>query len=134
MTGAIFWERRPARTRHSPQGACRRGVHDRGHLEADRSRDDHQVALARAGAEDFGAEAGEIEAGSGHGHHLNGAAGETETEWPDGALAGPVHGFIELREDDAFVLKELAEIVGLGESDAFGESGFHGYLFDAHLF
>src|SRR4029077_9012495 len=79
----------------------------------------------RRGAKNFSAEASNIEARGGHGHHFDGAAGEAEAEGPDGTLAGPVHGFVKLREDDAFVLEELAEIIGLGESDVLGDGGFH---------
>jgi len=109
-------------------------ANDRSHLLGEAAGNDHEVGLARGWAEDFGAEAGNVVAGGGHGHHLDGATGQAEAERPDGALASPVHGFIELREDDAFVLKEFAEIVGLGESDAFGERSFHGHLCDPYLF
>src|SRR4029077_15510447 len=76
-------------------------------------------------AEDFGAETGYVKTCGGHGHHLDGAAGETEAERPDGALARPVYGFVQRREDDAFVFKELAEVVGLGQGDVFAEGGAH---------
>ncbi len=109
-------------------------ANDRSHFLREAAGYDHEIGLARRGAEDFSAEAGNVVAGSGHGHHLDGAAGEAKTEGPDGAFAGPVHSFIELSEDDAFVLKKLAEIVGLGESDAFGERGFHGHLCNPLLF
>jgi hypothetical protein len=88
------------------------------HFYGEASGDNHEVGLARRGAKNFGAETGEVETRGCHGHHFDGAAGESETERPDGAFAGPVHGFIELGEDDAFVLKELAKIVGFGERNA----------------
>ena len=83
--------------------------------------DDHQVGLAGRGAKNFGAEAREVKTGGGHGHHFNGAAGEAKAERPDGALASPVHGFVERGEDDAFVLQKAAEVVGLGQGDVFAE-------------
>ena len=61
----------------------------RGHLLGDGAGDDHEVGLARGGAEDFGAEAGEVVAGHGGGDHLDGAAGEAEVERPEGASCGP---------------------------------------------
>jgi hypothetical protein len=87
---------------------------DGGHFLREAAGDDHEVGLAWGRAENFGAEAGNVKAGSGHGHHLDGAAGEAEAEGPDGAAAGPVYGFIEGGEDDAFVFEEGAEVVGLG--------------------
>jgi hypothetical protein len=44
---------------------------------------------------------------------------------PDGTLARPVHSLIERREDDAFVLQEIPEIVGLGQCDMFAERYTH---------
>ncbi len=55
-------------------------------------------------------------------------------ERPDGAFASPVHSLIKLREDDAFVLKELAEIVGFGERNALAQSRFHMALVTSLLF
>jgi hypothetical protein len=89
---------------------------------------DHQVGLTRRGTENFGAEAGDVETRGGHGHHFDGAASEAEAERPDGTFARPIHGFIELREDNAFVLEEFTEVVGFSESDALSEGGFHGGL------
>jgi len=109
-------------------------ANDRSHFLGEASGDDHEIRLAGRGTKNFGAEAGNVVAGGGHGHHLDGAAGEAETQGPDGALAGPVYSFIELGEDDAFVLEEFAEIVGLGESDAFAQGGLPVCLCDALLF
>jgi hypothetical protein len=85
----------------------------------------HLVGLTRRWAKDFGAEASEVKARSGHGHHLDGAAGQAKAERPDGAFARPVHGFVERREDDAFVFQEIAEVVGLCECDVFAECCAH---------
>jgi len=94
-------------------------ANDRSHFLGEASGNDHEIGLAGRRTKNFRTEAGDVVAGSGHGHHFDGAAGEAETQRPDGAFAGPVYGLIELGEDDAFVLKELAEIVGFGEGDAF---------------
>jgi len=54
-----------------------------------------QIGLAGRGAENFGAEASEVKARSGHGHHLDSAAGQAKAKRPYGALARPVYGLIE---------------------------------------
>jgi len=100
-------------------------ANDGSHFLREAAGDDHQVGLARRRTEYFGAETGDVETGGGHGHHFDGAAGETETERPDRAAAGPVHGFVERREEDAFVFKELAEVVRLGEGDILAERCAH---------
>src|SRR5208283_178269 len=109
-------------------------ANDRSHFLRETSGNNHEIGLAGRGTKNFGAEAGQVVAGGGHGHHFYGAAGEAETQGPNGAFASPVHGFIELGEDDAFILKELAEIIGLGEGNAFAEGGGHVCLCDAYLF
>jgi len=109
-------------------------ANDRSHFLGEASGNDHEIGLAGRGTKDFGTETSEVVARGGHGHHLDSAAGETETQRPYGAFAGPVHDLIELREEDAFVLKELAEIVGFGERDAFAEGGGHVCLCDPYLF
>ena len=53
--------------------------------------------LARAGPEDLGAEARDIEARGAGGDHLDGAAGQTERERPDGRFARPVEHVIHAR-------------------------------------
>ena len=53
-----------------------------GHLLVDRAGDDHDVGLARRGAEHFGAEAGQVEPRGAGGHHFNGATGQTERQRP----------------------------------------------------
>ena len=55
----------------------------RGHLLADPAGHDHQVGLARAGAEDLHAEAGEVVLRAAGGHHLDGAAGQAEGRRPE---------------------------------------------------
>ena len=100
-------------------------ANDGSHFLREAAGDDHQIGLARRRAENFGAEAGDVETGGGHGHHLDGAAGEAETERPDGAAARPVHGFVERGEDDAFVFEELAEVVWLCEGDVLAERCAH---------
>jgi len=79
----------------------------------------HQIGLARRRTKNFGAETRHVEARGGHGHHFNGAAGEAESERPNGAFARPVYGLVQLRKDDAFVLKQAAKIVGLDQHDVF---------------
>ncbi len=100
-------------------------ANDRSHLLREAARDDHQVGLARRRAKNFGAETRDVETGGGHGHHFNGAAGETESKRPDRAAASPVHGFVERREDNAFVFEKLAEVVRLGEGDILAERCAH---------
>ena len=53
-------------------------LEDRRHLERHRAGDDHQIALPRAGTEDFGAETRDIETRGAGGDHFDGAAGEAE--------------------------------------------------------
>lgn len=59
----------------------------RGHLVGERAGHDHDVRLARAGAEDH-AEAVHVVAGRRHVHHLHGAAGQAEGHGPQGTLPG----------------------------------------------
>ena len=98
---------------------------DRSHFLGEATGNNHKVGLAGRRTKHFGAEASDIETRGGHGHHFDGAAGEAKAQRPDGTLAGPIHGLVELREDDAFVLQELAEIIGFRERDVFTQSGFH---------
>src|SRR5688572_18460136 len=72
------------------------------HLIVDGSGDDHQVGLARSGAEGAGAEAVEVEARRPDGHHLNGAAGQPERHGPEAVAPPPVDEEIEAGDDDAF--------------------------------
>ena len=90
-------------------------ANDGRHFLREAAGDDHQIGLTRGGAENFRAETSHVKARGGHGHHFDGAARQTETERPDGTSARPVHGFVELGEDYAFVFEQLAEVVGLGE-------------------
>ena len=101
-------------------------ANDRGHFLREASGDDHQIGLTRGRAEDFGAETSHVEAGGGHRHHFDCAASQAETERPDGASAGPIHGFVELGENYAFVFEQLAKIVGLSECYALSERYAHG--------
>src|SRR3981189_2143122 len=101
-------------------------ANDGGNFWREAPGDDHQVGLTRGRTENFGAETSHVEARGGHGHHFDGAASQAETERPDGASAGPVHGFVELGKDYAFVFKQLAKIVGLSECYALTESYAHG--------
>lgn len=55
---------------------------------------DHDVGLARAGAEDY-AQAVLVVARGGEVHHFDGAAGKTEGHGPEGALAGPVGDLVD---------------------------------------
>jgi hypothetical protein len=100
-------------------------ANDGSHFLRETAGDDHEIGLARRGAKHFGAETRNVEASGGHGHHFDSAAGETETEGPDGAAASPVHSFVERGEDDAFVFEQLAEVVRLGEGDVLAESCAH---------
>ena len=75
--------------------------HLRGHFFGDGAADDHQVSLAWRGAEDLGAEAGDIKAGGGDGDHLNRAAGEAELERPDGVGPAPIVNLVEAGDEDA---------------------------------
>src|SRR5581483_10821030 len=80
-------------------------LHDRRHLQRDRTGHDHQVALARAGAEDFRAEASNVEARSRRRDHLDGAARQAKGHRPDGRLARPVEDVIN--RGDQEILFEL---------------------------
>src|SRR5579872_3425313 len=100
-------------------------ANDGSHFLREAAGHDHEIGLARRWAKDFSSEARDVETGGGHRHHFNGAAGEAESERPDGAAAGPVHGFVERGEDDAFVFEQLAEVVGLCEGDVLAERCAH---------
>jgi len=64
------------------------------HLVGECAGYDHDVRLARAGAEDY-AQAILVVARGGEVHHFDGAAGEAEGHGPEGALAGPVGDLVE---------------------------------------
>lgn len=98
----------------------------RRHFLREAAGDDHQVGLTGRGAEDLSAKARHVETRGCHGHHFDGAARKAKTQRPNGTFASPVHRLIELGEDNAFVLEKLAEIVGFGERDVFGQGRFHG--------
>jgi len=65
-----------------------------GHFVGERAGDDHDVGLARGGAEDD-AQAVLVVARGGEVHHFDGAAGEAEGHGPEGALARPVGYAVE---------------------------------------
>src|SRR6266481_2033110 len=98
------------------------------HFLREAAGDDHQIRLAGRWAENLGAETREVKTGGGHGHHFDGAAGQTKAQRPNGTFARPVHSLIERRENDAFVFEEIPEIVGLGQCDMFTERYAHQVL------
>ena len=76
-------------------------AHDRGHLVGDAARDDHDVGVARGGAEDLPAEAGHVEAGRAGGHHLDGAAGQAHGDGPHGAGLGEARELLNGGQQEA---------------------------------
>lgn len=70
----------------------------RAHLVGDGAGHDHDVGLARGGAEDD-AETVLVVAGHRDVHHFDGTAGEAKGERPEGALARPVGDLVEGGED-----------------------------------
>ena len=80
----------PSRLRHLIIDLSKR----RSHLVSERAGYDHDVGLARGGAEDD-AEAVLVVTWGGEVHHLYSAAGEAEGHGPKGALAGPVGDLVE---------------------------------------
>jgi len=80
----------PPRIRHLVVDLSESGSH----LVGECAGYDHDVGLARAGAEDY-AQAVLVVARGGEVHHLDGAAGEAEGHGPEGALAGPVGDLVE---------------------------------------
>lgn len=66
----------------------------RSHFVRQRAGHDHDVGLARAGAEDD-AQAILVVARRGEVHHFDGAAGETEGHGPEGPLAGPIGDLVD---------------------------------------
>src|SRR5216683_470720 len=103
-------------------------ANDGSHFLREAAGDNHQIGLARRGAENFCAKTRDVKSRRSHGQHFNGAAGEAKTERPDGAFARPVDGLVKRREDDAFVFEELPEIVGLGECDVLPQGYAHLFL------
>lgn len=73
---------------------------DEGHFVGDGAGDDHDVALAWGEAHDFGAEAGDIEAGSACGHEFDAATGEAHGHGPEGIFAHPIHRGVDPSDDD----------------------------------
>ena len=57
---------------------------DRRHLFRDSPGDDHQIGLPGRRTEHLGAEAGDVKAGHGGGHHFDGAARQPEGHRPEG--------------------------------------------------
>src|ERR1700681_2450331 len=101
-------------------------ANDRGHFLREASGDDHQIGLTRGRAENLGPAPSHVEARGSHRHHFDCAASQTETERPDGASAGPIHGFVELGENYAFVFEQFAKVVGPSECYALTERYAHG--------
>ena len=99
--GARAHGQHPARLRHLVIDLAQR----RRHLVAQRAGHDHQVGLARTGAEHFGAEARDVVARRSSVHHLHGAAGQAEGDWPQRAGLGPVHRRVDAGEQKALLLK-----------------------------
>src|ERR1019366_2958371 len=98
---------------------------DRRHLLRDAPGDNHEVSLAWRWAEHFRTEASHVEPRGGHRHHLDRATRQAKSERPDRTLARPVHGLIELREDDSLILQQLAEIIRLFERNVFPDGCAH---------
>src|ERR1022692_5329124 len=73
---------------------------NRRHLECHRAGHDHEVGLARAGPEDFRAEARDIETRSAGCDHLDGAAGQAKSKRPDGRQPRPVEHMVNRGGDD----------------------------------
>ena len=76
-------------------------AHPAGHLEVDGAGDDHQVGLARRGAEGAGAETVDVVAGRARRHHLDGATSQTEGHRPHARPARPVDRLLQRCRDDA---------------------------------
>ena len=75
-------------------------AHDRGHLVAHATGDDHQVGLARRRREALHAEAGQVVVRRADGHHLDGAAGQPEGRGPDRRLAHVARKVFDGRQRD----------------------------------
>ena len=90
-------------------------AHDhRDHFLRHRSRDDHQIALARAGAHHFHTEARQVVAARRRADHFNGAASQAEHHRPDRAASSPVVNFIYRGDDDVrFLIRQAPASWGL---------------------
>src|SRR5262249_56911073 len=80
--------------------------HPTRHLEVDGAGDDHQVGLARRGAEGTRAEAIYVEARGARRHHLDGATGQAKRHRPHARLPRPIDRLFERRRDDVLLLAE----------------------------
>jgi hypothetical protein len=79
------------------------------HLVRHPARHDQQVGLARRGAKDLGAEAGDVVASRDDCDHLHCAAGETERVRPDRVALGPGDRLLDGREHElVFQIAQLA--------------------------
>src|SRR5207237_5258277 len=76
------------------------GAQDRPHLLRDAPRDDHQVRLARRGAESLRAETADVNARGCGCDHLDRAAGEAELRRPYGVAAAPADHLAQGRRED----------------------------------
>ncbi len=74
------------------------GHHHRGHLFRDGSGHDHDIRLARGGAENPGPETIQVKTGHAGGHHFNGAAGNPEGHGPKGGGPGQVQDIFQQGE------------------------------------
>jgi len=64
------------------------------HLVRERAGDDHDIGLTGRGAEN-NSHAILVVAWGRQVHHLDGAAGKSEGQWPEGSLTGPVGDLVE---------------------------------------
>ena len=72
----------------------------RSHLLEHRAGNHHQIGLARSPAQHFGAEAGDVVAGSEGGHHFDETAGKAEEHRPERVGAPPVDEVVKTGEED----------------------------------
>src|SRR5208282_5607655 len=91
---------------------------DWSHFVGHAAGNDDQVALPRGRAKHFGTEAGNIEPRRAHGHHLNGAAGQTKRHGPDGTLAHPVDRGVERGEHQSLG-RGISEVEFWGHGDFY---------------
>ena len=76
----------------------------RRHLPRHAPGDDHQVGLARRGAEHLGAEPRDVVARATHRHHLDGAARQPEGDGPDRRPLRPVDDPLDGRQEERHVV------------------------------
>jgi hypothetical protein len=81
-----------------------------GHLKRDGAGDDHHIALAGRRAEDFGAEARDIEARPPGSHHSNRAAGKAKRHRPDCGFARPIEDVVDGGDERALFKSALKQV------------------------